>query len=92
MILSIPDGFILHIWIPGCDDANQRPDFGILLDFHGRAVCWLKDGRLVYVWHAYADDGLVSESAEVNKARVDVLIHGFDHNIVCPFALKVQLL
>ncbi|TNN78694.1 hypothetical protein EYF80_011098 [Liparis tanakae] len=64
------------------DDANHRSYFGILLHLHDSALCWLKDGRLVYVRHADANDGLVSEGTQVDEARVDVLIHRLHDNIL----------
>lgn len=89
---AIPDRFILHIWIPGSDDANQCSYFGILLHFHDSALCWLKDGWLVYVRHADPNNGLVSEGTQVHEARVDMLIYGLHHNVVCALALEVQRL
>lgn len=88
----IPDWFILHVRIPGSHDADQRSNFGVLLDFHDGSFCRLEDGRLVYVRNADPNNGLISERTQVHKARVHVLIYRFHHNIVCSLVLKVKWL
>lgn len=88
----IPDWFILHIWIPGGDDANQRSNLHILLDFHDGSFGRLEDGRLVYIRNADPDDCLIAEWTQVDKARVNVLVYRFHHNVMCALGLKVKRL
>lgn len=89
---GIPDWFILCIRIPGSDNADQHSHFCILLDFHDGSLRGVENGWLVHIQNADPNDGLISERTQVHKARVDVLIYCFHHNIVCAPVLEVERL
>lgn len=90
-LIFLPDRCVLHIWVPGSDNADECSQLGVLLHLHNGALCRTKNGRLVCIRHAYPHDGLVPEGAQSGlKAGVRMLVDRLHYYVVCAFALEVQ--